>query len=114
MPRIPALALVLACGAGVLMGSKIARIDCPAKPVELKAGERLVILDERGDEPTSVELARRVGDQLYDDFLYDEARQAVETRRRRSRLLPGFSRRCWPCFSLYVHPWPHTEEDRRS
>jgi 23S rRNA (pseudouridine1915-N3)-methyltransferase len=28
---------------------------------KLKAGERLVILDERGDEPTSVELARRVG-----------------------------------------------------
>jgi 23S rRNA (pseudouridine1915-N3)-methyltransferase len=28
---------------------------------KLKAGERLVILDERGDEPTSVELAKRVG-----------------------------------------------------
>jgi 23S rRNA (pseudouridine1915-N3)-methyltransferase len=28
---------------------------------KLKAGERLVVLDERGDEPTSVELARRVG-----------------------------------------------------
>jgi 23S rRNA (pseudouridine1915-N3)-methyltransferase len=28
---------------------------------KLKPGERLVILDERGDEPTSVELARRVG-----------------------------------------------------
>jgi len=28
---------------------------------KLKPGERLVILDERGDEPTSVELAERVG-----------------------------------------------------
>lgn len=28
---------------------------------KLKPGERLVILDERGDEPTSVELAKRVG-----------------------------------------------------
>lgn len=28
---------------------------------KLKAGERLVILDERGEEPTSVELAKRVG-----------------------------------------------------
>jgi 23S rRNA (pseudouridine1915-N3)-methyltransferase len=28
---------------------------------KLKPGERLVVLDERGDEPTSVELARRVG-----------------------------------------------------
>ena len=28
---------------------------------KLKPGERVVILDERGDEPTSVELARRVG-----------------------------------------------------
>jgi 23S rRNA (pseudouridine1915-N3)-methyltransferase len=28
---------------------------------KLKPGERLVILDERGDEPTSVELAKRLG-----------------------------------------------------
>lgn len=28
---------------------------------KLRPGERLVILDERGDEPTSVELAKRVG-----------------------------------------------------